>query len=111
MTHKDDVLALLVSHPESSHRDIVENLNIPPQQVYNILNSLMKSDNLLDTRNYCPGIIIRGGEHLLSKSGSIITDEDNIGKGAANIDSNSEISSHVQSPFLFVGYSRLFQAV
>jgi len=43
MTHKDDVLAFLVSHPESSHRDIVENLNIqPPQQVHNLLNSLMK---------------------------------------------------------------------
>ena len=43
MTHKDDVLAFLVSHPENSHREVVENLNIhPPQQVYNILNSLTK---------------------------------------------------------------------
>ncbi|MEE8472062.1 MAG: helix-turn-helix domain-containing protein [Dehalococcoidia bacterium] len=43
MTHKDDVLAFLVSHPESSHREVAENLNIhPPQQVYNILHNLMK---------------------------------------------------------------------
>lgn len=41
MTHKDDVLAFLFSHPESSHRQIVDNLNIhPPQQVYNILKNL-----------------------------------------------------------------------
>ena len=41
MTHKDDVLEFLLSHPESSHREIVESLNIrPPQQVYNILKGL-----------------------------------------------------------------------
>ena len=50
MTHKDDVLAFLLSHPESSHREIVENLNIhPPQQVYNILKNL-KRGGYIDRR-------------------------------------------------------------
>ncbi|NQT56427.1 MAG: MarR family transcriptional regulator [Desulfobacteraceae bacterium] len=44
MTHKDDVLAFLQNHPGSSQRQIVESLNIsPPQQVYNILKSLMEN--------------------------------------------------------------------
>jgi len=34
-------MAFLMSHPESSHREIAENLDIqPPQQVYDILRSL-----------------------------------------------------------------------
>jgi len=47
VTHKDDILAFLLSHPESSHREVVENLNIhPPQQVYNILKSLTKGGHI-----------------------------------------------------------------
>lgn len=52
MTHKDEVLTFLQSHPESSHREVVENLNIhPPQQVHNILNSLMKGGYINRRRN------------------------------------------------------------
>jgi hypothetical protein len=43
MTNKDDVLAFVVNHPGSSHREVVDSLNIhPPQQVYNILSGLMR---------------------------------------------------------------------
>jgi predicted transcriptional regulator len=44
MTHKDDVLAFVESHPGSSQREIVESLSVhPTQQVYNILRSLMEN--------------------------------------------------------------------